>query len=72
MFEFYQSVRKPQYRLIVRKGAALPPEAAGEEWVLRKTVETMDAKASAEVEAKGYYFYRMDGLFEEKVGPPPD
>jgi hypothetical protein len=67
MFDFYQNARKPEYRLIVRRGAQLPAEAAGEEWVLRKIVEKMDDKATAEVEAKGYYHYRMDGVFEEKV-----
>lgn len=67
MFEFYQDARRPEYRLIIRKGDPFPAE--GREWVLRKIVGKMDDKANAEVEAKGYYYYRMDGFFEDKVNP---
>lgn len=68
MFEAYQSARKPQYRLIIRKGSSFPREAEGGEWMLRKTIDNLDLKARGEVEANGYYLYRMDGFFEEKVG----
>jgi hypothetical protein len=68
MFEAYQSTRKPQYRLIIQKGSSLPREAEGGEWVLCKTIDNLDSKARGEVEANGYYLYRMDGIFEEKVG----
>jgi len=67
MFEFYQSTRKPQYRLIIRKGSSFPSEAEGGEWVLRRTVDNLDSKARGEVETDGYYLCRMDGIFEEKV-----
>jgi hypothetical protein len=72
VFDFYQNKRKPESRLIVRHGAPLPAEVEGSEWVLIKVVEKMDDKANAEVEANGYYLYRMDGFFEEKVVPPRD
>jgi hypothetical protein len=67
MFEFYQSKPKPQYRLVIRKGDAFPAEAEGGDWKLAKTVETIDATASAAIAVKGYYLYRMDGFFEESV-----
>jgi len=67
MFEFYQSTRKRQYRLIIPEGLPLPPEAEGGEWKLRKVTANLDTKAKGQVEANGYYLYRMDGFFEEKV-----
>ena len=57
MFYIYQHTKHPEYRLIVPRGADLPPELR-DEWTLCTMTDRIEAEQEEDIAKSGWYLYR--------------
>jgi hypothetical protein len=70
MFNIYQHVRRPQYRLILREWTTFPAEAYQVDWVHRLLVDSVGPEVEADIRARGYCLYQIVATFAEvEQGP---
>ena len=65
MYDVYQHVFHPSYRVIVLRGVPIPNNAKKSDWRFVRSVDRVWEDADKEIKELGYHLYRVDFQFSE-------